>query len=204
MEENKEWAHFIGTRYSPQSFLAEAKLFNVSRNLPSSQLKGINFGDIVNLLQWDGENEEALLFAQFTVNRILIRDAEISSKVSQRLIEEGRARPSNESSSGGGGESVIRECGEYNITGRTIVDDEFVTISEMVTMAECLARELGRKVSFMVGGYISNEFPKPVKLGVAGPKFSRGFIKFETGATFSKTEKEIISVSDYHGSTSGE
>jgi hypothetical protein len=66
-----------------------------------------------------GENEEALLFAQFTVNRLLIWDAEISSKVSQRLIEEGHVSQSNESSSGGGGgESVIRECGESDTLPR--------------------------------------------------------------------------------------
>lgn len=202
MENNKEWAHFVGTRYTPRSFIEEAKLYDVSRNIPASQLKGMNYGDIVNLLQWNGE--EASLFAQFTVSRVLIRDPEVSAKVSERLIEEGRARHDDSNSGGGGGgSSVVRECGSYDVSGRVIVDDEAVTVGELVSMAEEFAGELGRKVKFMVGGYISNELKESIQLGNAGPKFSRGFIRYSTGATFSdvEQEREILSVNNYHGSS---
>ena len=199
MENNKEWAHFVGTRYTPRSFIEEARLYGVSRNLPASQLKGMNYGDIVNLLQWSGE--QASLFAQFTVSRVLIRDPEISAKISERLIEEGRAR--YDDSNSGGGSSVVRECGSYDVSGRVIVDDKSVTVGELVSMAEEFARELGRKIKFMVGGHISNELKEPVQLGNAGPKFSRGFIRYSTGATFSvaKQEREILSVNNYHASS---
>lgn len=197
MQSNKEWAHFVGTRYTPKSFIEEAKLYGVSRNIPASQLKGMNYGDIVNLLQWGGE--QASLFAQFTVSRVLIRDPEVSARISERLIEEGRARH-DDSGGGGGGSSVVRECGSYDVSGRVIVDDESVTIAELVSMAEELAEELGRKVKFMVGGYISNELKDSVELGNAGPKFSRGFIRYSTGATFSDAgqERDILSVNNYH------
>ncbi len=37
-----------------------------------------------------------------------------------------------------------------------IVDDKSVTVSELVGMAEEFSGELGRKVKFMVGGYIGS------------------------------------------------
>jgi len=61
------------------------------------------------------------------------------------------------------------------------VDDEAVTVGELVSMTEELAGELGKKVKFMTDGHISNELKEPVQLGNAGPKFSRGFIRYSTG-----------------------
>lgn len=86
---------------------------------------------------------------------------------------------------------------------RVEVDEESITVGELVSMAEELAGELGRKVKFMAGGHISNEHKEPVPLGYAGPKFSRGFIRYPTGAIFSNIEqgREILSVNIYHASS---
>ena len=100
-----EWAHFIGEkRYTAESFISEAERYGISRNIPAQQLKGIQFGDVINLMLWDGT--QAVLFAQFVVSQVLIRDTEISAEVGDKLVNQGRAEPG-----GGGGEPVHRACG---------------------------------------------------------------------------------------------
>lgn len=59
------------------------------------------------------------------------------------------------------------------------------------------------QVKFIVGEHISNELKEPVPLGDAGPKLSRSFIRYPTGAIFSNIEQgsEILSVKNYHASS---
>src|SRR6266498_5931433 len=96
----REWAHFIGEgNYSIESFIAEAEKYGISRNIPAQQLKGIQYGDTINLMQWDGN--QAILFAQVVVRRVFIRNLEISAAVAEKLIGDGKAQIG-----GGGGDSV--------------------------------------------------------------------------------------------------
>ena len=114
----REWAHFIGEeQYSIESFIAEAEKYGISRNTNVQQLKGIQYGDTINLMQWDGT--QAILFAQFVVRRVFIRDTEISAAVAEKLMEDGKAQPG-----GGGGDPVHRACGSYITGPGIVVDDE--------------------------------------------------------------------------------
>jgi hypothetical protein len=197
-----EWAHFIGEkRYSAASFVAEAERYGISRNIPAQQLKGIQFGDVINLMLWDGE--QAVLFAQFVVSQVLIRDTEISAEVGETLVNDGRAEPG-----GGGGEPVHRACGSYISGGGVQVDHEKATVKEIVDLAEQLAAEKGnRKIKFMVGGKISHQFAEPIPLGNHGPRFSRGFIKYSTGLRekpLQGTSIEMKGVADYRPARKGQ
>jgi hypothetical protein len=197
-----EWAHFIGEkRYTTESFIAEAERYGISRNIPAQQLKGIQFGDVINLMLWDGD--QAVLFAQFIVSQVLIRDTEISAEVGDKLVNEGRAEPG-----GGGGEPVHRACGSYVSGGGVILDQEKATVREIVDLAEQLAAEKGdRKIKFMVGGKVSHQFPEPVPLGNHGPRFSRGFIKYSTGLREQPLRGEKIEmkgVADYRPARKGQ
>jgi hypothetical protein len=188
-----EWAHFIGEkRYTTESFIAEAERYGISRNIPAQQLKGIQFGDVINLMLWDGD--QAVLFAQFIVSQVLIRDTEISAEVGDKLVNEGRA--------------VHRACGSYVSGGGVILDQEKATVREIVDLAEQLAAEKGdRKIKFMVGGKVSHQFPEPVPLGNHGPRFSRGFIKYSTGLREQPLRGEKIEmkgVADYRPARKGQ
>jgi hypothetical protein len=196
-----EWAHFIGEkRYSAESFVAEADRYGISRNIPARQLRGIQFGDVINLMLWDGT--QAVLFAQFVVSQVLIRDTEISAEVGDKLVNEGRAEPG-----GRGGEPVHRACGSYISGGGVIINQETATVREIVDLAERLASEKGdRKIKFMVGGKISHQFPEPIPLGNHGPTFSRGFIKYSTGLRDQPMRGENIEmkgVADYRPAKKG-
>jgi hypothetical protein len=150
---------------------------------------------------WDGE--QAVLFAQFVVSQVLIRDTEISAEVGDKLVNEGRAEPG-----GGGGEPVHRACGSYISGGGVNVDHEKATVKEIVDLAEQLAAEKGnRKIKFMVGGRISHQFPVPVPLGDHGPRFSRGFIKYSTGLREQPLQGKIVEmkgVADYRPAKKGQ
>jgi hypothetical protein len=197
-----EWAHFIGEkRYTAESFIAEAEQYGISRNIPAQQLRGIQFGDVINLMLWDGE--QAVLFAQFVVSQVLIRDPEISAELGDKLVNEGRAQPG-----GRGGEPVHRACGSYISGGGVVLDQGKATVREIVDLAEQLAAEKDdRKLKFMVGGKISHQFPEPIPLGNYGPTFSRGFIKYSTGLREQPLRGENIEmkgVVDYRPARNGQ
>jgi hypothetical protein len=55
----------------------------------------------------------------------------------------------------------------------------------------------------MVGGSLSYKFPEPIALGKNGPRFSRGFIRFNTGLDIASMpdfaqSREMIAASNYH------
>jgi len=196
----REWAHFIGEeQYTIESFIAEAEKYGISRNLPAQQLKGIQYGDTINLMQWDGN--QAILFAQFVVRRVFIRNPEISAAVAEKLIEEGKAQ-----TGGGGGDSVERACGSYITGPGIVVDDEKTSIREIIDLAEEIASQTGdegdKKIKWMVGGSLSHKFPAPIPLGKHGPQFSRGFIRFNTGLDINSLpdfsqSREMVAASNY-------
>ena len=192
-KDTNEWAHFVGGRYTPSSFMREARKFDVSRNITPQQTKGLKFGDVVNLMQWT--EGEAKLFGQFVVTRVFVRDSDVSSALTKRLLDEGRARP------GGGGETkVMRDCGSYVCSGGVIVNEEEVSILEIVKMEEAISTQLGKgQIKCMVGGKIVSEFSPPISLGKHGPKFSRGFIRFSTGAAKQQHNhpSEVVPVEEY-------
>jgi len=194
----REWAHFIGeAQYSIESFVAEAEKYGISRNTNVQQLKGIQYGDTINLMQWDGT--QAILFAQFVVRRVFIRDTEISAAVAEKLMEDGKAQPG-----GGGGDPVHRACGSYITGPGIVVDDEKISIKEIIDIAEGLASQVGdKKLKWMVGGSLSYKFPEPIALGKNGPRFSRGFLRFSTGLDIASMpdfaqSREMIAASNYH------
>jgi hypothetical protein len=178
----REWAHFIGEeQYTVESFIAEAEKYEISRNIPAQQLKGIQYGDTINLMQWDGN--QAILFAQFVVRRVFIRNPEISAAVAEK-----------------------RACGSYVTGPGIVVDDEKTSIREIIDLAEEIASQTGeegeKKIKWMVGGSLSHKFPEPIPLGKYGPQFSRGFIRFNTGLDihslpdFSQS-REMVAASNY-------
>ena len=122
-----EWLHYIGRRYTPESFIAEARQHGVARRVPAWALGTVKWGEKVWLAQWKGskgvvtvaegkEPEEkrfakgrAEIFASFTVDRVSIEDPEVRAKLLEELSQEGKVT----ATSGAAPTMVRRKCGYY-------------------------------------------------------------------------------------------
>jgi hypothetical protein len=143
----------------------------------------MGYGDVVTLLSW--RSGEPVAFAEFTITRITMQ-SDIAQEVGQALAEEGKAHAVS-----GGGE-VVRECGSYTIEATYVVD---VSLEEIVEKAIQAGKELGVKLSFMLGGPLSQVFDPPEPLDPP-PPFTRGFIKAE-GESKPTKDAQIVGIEGY-------
>lgn len=190
--------HYIGgSTYTPAKFVAEAQAQGISRRAPVSQVKGMKFSDRVILLDWRKGRPAA--FAEFTFTRMFF-DADISKKVGDTLVEEGRCEY-HEPAGGGGGTVVSRECGEYIMGGSYSVKED-VTVEEICEKAEAADKERGgdgQGMFCMVGGYLTKVYDVPMTVINADgslPKFTRGFMKVGEGARIG--DAPVLSAEETH------
>ncbi len=171
--------HYVGGKYTPQQFIAEARQQGISRRAPASQVKGMAFGDRVILLDWRGGRPAA--FAEFVISRVFFRP-EISQAVGEGLLADGRCEYEDFTADGGGGLEVSRECGSYTIGGAYTVKED-VTLAEVMERAEAADRARGGDGHLwtMVGGYLTKTYDVPMTV-VPAPAFTRGFMHVPDGA----------------------
>ena len=189
-----KWVTYIGERYSPESFVAEAeKQHGVSRRLPVSQAKAMQFGDVVACMQWNAGHPSA--FAEFRIDKIILQDS-VADEVLGELIAAGLV-----SQGSGGGWSVNRECGSYQVVGTYYVT---ASINEICRLAETVAERLGEKVWVMVGGPVINTFDPPRHMP-AYPFFrgfarAKGYARVATADRAGGGEKVAVVVRNYQSS----
>ncbi len=172
--------HYVGGKYTPEKFIAEAREQGISRRAPASQVKSMSFGDRVILLDWRGGRPAA--FAEFVISRVFF-DPEISKAVGEGLLEDGRCEFQDFTADGGGGVEVDRACGSYTIGGAFMCKDD-VTLGEVFERAEEADKARGGDGNLwcMVGGYLTQTYPVPMTV-LPAPAFTRSFMQVPEGGT---------------------
>lgn len=154
--------HYIGARYKPERFIAEAEKYGVTRRVAWHRAKKFSFGDRVLLAQWS--KGEPYLFAEFAINSIVV-EGDAGAETIAHLMEEGLIQGDIIQ----GDFEVKRECGSYSIVCACRLD-ESVTIEELVELCQSTTDEPW----FMVGGPLTKVFDDPVDLDER-VGFFRGF-----------------------------
>jgi hypothetical protein len=199
----KTFMTYIGGKYSPKSFIAEAKRVGfITRRAPANQVKAMHFKDNVVLLDWRKGKPAA--FGEFVVTGVVF-DGELNAKLIEELKKEDKIVEDN---TGGPSTQVERECGEFAMGGGASVRDD-VDIPEIMEKAERLNDELqggmglGKEsrgtVWCMVMGVLTKEYLPPRTLDPAVP-FTRGFMTLPEGTSFVTAHGDEIS----HGAPSSQ
>lgn len=170
------WYHYIGGHYTPQSFIAEARVQEVSRRALIGVAKRMAWGDRVIILKCrDSSEPSALVLGEFVVKRITLME-EVAMEVGQGLIEAGRAYFQE-----GGGDLIQRACGSYVSCGTFFVDAD---ISEVLDEAAKVAAAKGIDPWVLVGGPLIKVHHPPLVWAPSIP-FHRTFTLAEPDQTFS-------------------
>lgn len=153
------WLTFIGGRYTPQKFIAEASKIGVSRRIPRTSK--VEFGDTVILARY-GSPVYSFAFGEFRVSRLTLEQG-TAEQVKVKLFEQGHTVYE------GGGDpiSMKRECGEYTVSSRSSTDAALQEIKEII-------KEIDPNAMIMIGGPLVRTFYSPL---IPAPKFSRGLRK---------------------------
>lgn len=192
----KTWTTYIGGRYTPQSFLAEAKRVGfITRRAPAHQAKAMHFKDTVLLLAW--RKGKPACFGEFVVTGIVF-DGELNAKLIEELKAEDKIVEDN---TGGPSTQVERECGEFTMGGGASVRDD-VDIPEIMEKAEKIQAEQQAAAGLddkshgavwcMVMGVLTKEYFPPRTLDPAVP-FTRGFMALTEGTHFVTAHGDEIS-----------
>jgi hypothetical protein len=182
------WMTYIGGSYrSEAQFIREAQTYGVSRRVPLRSASGFAFGDRVILLRY-GRKGVVWAFGEFKISGLMF-DPRTTMDLAEILSNQFKLIAIT-----GGGGTVRRACGSYEIGGRMVLDDS-VTPAELVRWAQENAKEHEYDAFCMVSGEITRVYEAPVLLQPA-PKFSRGFFKADD-TTYEPTKAEIVAVEGY-------
>jgi len=144
--------HYIGNRtYGIERFVKEAKNIGVSRTLPTTLLKQMEWGQPVLLAVWRRMSEEqdrktrekgsALVFGYFTITGL---------NASNQLVQIAKKHLNIKGSiEYDGGQLVRRGCGTYSVTATHYIDN---TLKETVEALEKAMEELGMKEKIFATG----------------------------------------------------
>lgn len=171
------WLHYVGGRYTPSSFVDEARKEGVSRRIPLTHLKNVSWGDIVFCAKWEGGRTlvstpqgdkfasnrargYAHVFCAFAVERVTFEDAlvwkQIKARIADRIVETTQLN-----------RVVRRRCGLY-------VETEVVKVDISIGEIYGIARSIDPKAHVMIQGPLVGVL-EPPKVLVA--PFARGLIK---------------------------
>mgnify|MGYP001580585155 FL=1 len=178
----KTYYTYIGGAYETKSrFLREASKIGFSRRIPSRNAKSMRFGDQVIFLRW--ERKRAVAFAEGVINQVIMDSH--TAQIAQSLGAEYSP----------GSLACHRECGSYMIMGSyTMPEDK--DIDDIIEAATAYTEE-GEAVFCMIGGKITNVYKDPIILDPS-PKFTRGFIKGESGESLEYQEEgRVLAIQNY-------
>lgn len=187
------WLHFIGRYYdTPDRFIHEAKRSGISRRAPAQTVRGMQFGDRLVFIRYNNARN-VMAFAEGKITGVTLQ-GEIAKEITEQLMAEGKAKYHG---GGGGGTPVHRECGSYIVIGYWSVT---CPLSEIVEKAIEKANERGEKLFVMVNASLEESY-EPVML-IPSPKFTRGFIKDRSNASYHVTDDyqehgDVVAVMNY-------
>lgn len=204
------YLHFVGGRYTPQTFITEAQQYGITRRANAASIKNMNFGDTILLCDW--RRGAPAVFGEFVLTD-LVFDADINSELLPLLQEQGVVESVD--SAPGGGIVVRRKCGTFTMTGSVTIrtasgesgsadssenEDESeqaeqprITLREMIELAQTIQaqqqdglgidEDLRGALWCMIGGRLTATYFPPRTLAPS-PKFTRGFMRQPDGMTF--------------------
>lgn len=173
------WMHYIGGYYKThKQFIREAQRSGITRRIPATVARGMNYGDRVILLRYAGKGS-VFGFAEMVITGIVLT-GDIADKVGQKLASDGRATYTP------GGGMVQRECGSFMIMGTWHVNAD---MKEIMETASEIAEKEKLDLFVMISGKLTHVYDAPIYLQPA-PAFTRGFIKCDEQATFSTCTSE--------------
>lgn len=160
------WQHFIGGYYSDTGrFVREAQRIGISRRAPAQAVRGMQFGDRLILLRYEGKGR-AFAFAEAIITGMTL-DHEIAAAVGAELQRRGLASFQE------GGGSIERDCGSYFIVGTWTVNCSW---SDVMDIALDVAKAKGETLFVMVNARLRCAYD-PITYLDPAPKFTRGFTR---------------------------
>jgi len=188
--------HYIGRRfYSRRKFVEEARRYGVARAIPPSQLKTLNWGDVIYLAEFERDEErgKAIIFGYMSADGLLVQ---CSDEVRREVHKQFRVETVSVSP-----QRVSRGCGTYVISGAAYVKD--ASLPELVSAYERAAKERGEKVKFLLKGALT-------VLGrdiIVPAKFARGILKVRVPVSellmaevldvLQKYDMQVLYIEDY-------
>jgi hypothetical protein len=141
------------------------------------QAMGMRFGDRVVLLRYHGKGVVEA-FGEMVITNVFL-DEKAALAVAQQV--KCQYTP--------GGQVVVRECGEYTVTGTWVVEAD---IPEIVRIA------MQHSKFVMIGGMLTRVYETPVRLSPA-PKFTRGFLRMPCSASYEYSPQpgQVVGVAGY-------
>jgi hypothetical protein len=203
---------FIGKNYP--NFVEEARKFDVSRNIPWTQLAGLNFGDEIFCATYESAGEyepmyeknsdgtrtellgkqrlknlgQANLLCSFTLRDIYVRTPGISQELNQALWHDGLVTSVEACSSDC--TPISRACGSYTMGIRAIIQ---APVSRIYEELKRIAKEHklvgGRKVHVMIGGKLKKVFEPGIFIRPI--KFTRGLLTVPDDIDFGQDYEEL-------------
>jgi hypothetical protein len=150
-----DYIHFVGGKYTPKSFVQEARRMGWSRNFGIGHTKSLKWDDVIFFATKHPNVENGyIIFAKG-----LITSISLPAEITSQMEDEGLIEKS--SGGGGGGGMEIRECGSYSVSGVCRVSQD-VSIEKLAKRAEEICKEKGFNLKCLVRGYISEAYQTPI------------------------------------------
>lgn len=185
---------YVGGKYNPEKFIAEAKRCGSTRRVSRQEVQGMAFGDqvIFCYLPKKGEDRTPYAFATMRIASIVL-GGPLGELVTNALEAAGMAERVDSEPI-----FVGRACGEYLLTGGASVTCELEYVAQT---ARQIAEETGLEEWYMVGGHpIAFEEHQPVTAAWATAKV-RGFTLCpEVQAAEWPVDPHVLLVTDYQQS----
>ena len=189
--------HFIGKRfYTRRKFVEEARRYEVARAIPPSQLKTLNWGDVIYLAEFERDEEQgkAIIFGYMSADGLLVQCSDAVRREVHKQFEVVEASVSPQ--------RVSRGCGTYVISGAAYVKD--ASLAELVKAYEKAAKERGEKIKFLLKGPLTLLGRDIV---VEGVRFARGILKVRVPVSellmaevldvLQKYDMQVLYIEDY-------
>ena len=171
--------HYVGGRYTPESFVKEAKRSGITRRVAANVAGGFHFGDVVYLAYWNGG--QPYIFARFVVTSLIL-PADLALVTAS--FTDGVPLP-------GDPVHISRECGQFDLMSGYITSKD---IPELVEMATTLANKSELLDPwFMIGGELADEI-EPYYID---HKFAQGYIHIKDTPPVKVTERAVFGVENY-------
>lgn len=203
--------HYVGGRYTPQTFVAEAQQSGITRRANAQNVKALNFGDTVLLV--DYRRGRPAVFGSFVLTDVLF-DAEVNAELLPLLEQNGVVERATTFDSP---VVIRRKCGKVVISGaislRTRGDSEGaedaaaepdaprITVAELIELAQAIQAQQQSALGVadaargslwcMVGGALTTTYLPPRTL-LPAPPFTRGFMRLPEGTTFAEANAETV------------
>lgn len=178
----KEYLLWVGGRYRPATFLAEARASGINRRVSLNMAGALSYGDRVWCGFWESRNSvpppgvervAGRIVASFRTNTITL-PAEIAQQVGEELDRQSKVKAVD----AGGPVMVYRECGSYQLGVSITVDADLGEIVEIAKeVAKTLGDGAGDKLQIFIGGRLEKVYEPPLVV-LQGVPFTRGLQRY--------------------------